>query len=160
MCILYTNLRGRREDETTQNSVNRSLLPWWESPDVPEVWASPGAHRWFVKAAQTSHSKVEEEGNVWGLGWGGGVIIWLHYLVDARRWKPSWQWKLNKTTSSFLSWLATHHDRYRDVSNTGNGLGRTLGGHARASCLTLSSNHLILMLLQCLVNQPSIYINP
>lgn len=89
------------------------------------------------------------------------VLIWLHYLrLDGGRWKPSWQWRLNKTTTSSLSWLATPSDGYQDVSNTRNGLGKTQGGSAWAFYSTLSSNHLILMLLHCLVNQPSIYINP
>lgn len=108
-CVLYTklslscSLQGRGENKAEQNDVswNQSLFAWWKRPNAAEVWSSPGANCCFLKAAQTSRGKMKEEGNVRG---GGGIIIWLHYLVDATRWKPSWQWKLNITTSfSFLA---------------------------------------------------------
>ena len=49
----------------------------------------------------------------------------------------------------------------RNVFNTHNGLGRGLGvAEPTPLYSTPSSNHLILMLLHCLVNQLSIYIRP
>ena len=110
----------------------------------------------YPKTAQRSPSRLKVGGIVCG------VVIWLHYLhLDAARLEPSWQWRLNNNNkTASISWLATPHDWYQDVFNTRNGLGKARGGWAWAFYSTLSSNHLILMLLHCLVNQPSIYINP
>lgn len=81
-------------------------------------------------------------------------------LVDllVARWKPSWQWKLNKTASPLPLWL-TAHDMFHDAFNTVMDLARTWRRPGSSLLPTLSSNHLILMLWRCLVNWPSIYIS-
>lgn len=90
----------------------------------------------------------------------GALFDCITYTWMLWGWKPSWQWRRSTAASRSLSRLTTHRDGYHDVSNTRNGLGKARGGQAQAFCSTLSSNHLILMLLHCLVNQPSIYIKP
>lgn len=150
-CVLSTALEMIYGNRYT--SWNQEVVALWQSQNRTQVCSCPWA-RWlpvFPKTVQRSQCRLKR---------GGIVLIWLHYLhLDVVRWKPSWQWRPNKTTTSSF-FLAGNNDGYQDVSNTRNGLGKAQGGWAQAFYSTLSSNHLILMLLHCLVNQPSIYINP
>lgn len=148
--------------ETIYGSRNalqdQKMMALWQSQTRTPVGACPWASSLpkLPKTAQRSRRRLKTRGGVCVCE----VRVSLHYLyLDVARWKPSSRWRLTKQQLSPPR-LATAHDGYRDVSNTHNGLGKAWGGWARASYSTLSSNHLILMLLHCLVNQPSIYINP
>lgn len=81
------------------------------------------------------------------------VFIWLHYLREVEAILTMKAKQNNNLFSLSMTDIKTSPIRVMDLARLGS-------AGLRAPGCTLSSNHLILMLLHCLVNQPSIYINP
>lgn len=83
--------------------THHEIRPWWLSGKVKTEFKSmlvlePVDYQCFLKRPKGPRADWSGRG-VWE-GDVCEVLIWLHYLcLDATRWKPSSQWRLNKTTT-------------------------------------------------------------